>query len=77
MIIRSDTNAGNRGRISFVLIGCEMSAEYRCRKKEFVRRDTGTRICGCPFKLHGKPVVGGQSWMVKCLCCFSIPALLN
>ncbi|KAL5141552.1 hypothetical protein HKD37_09G024875 [Glycine soja] len=56
VIIRSDTNTGCRERISFVLIGRERSAEYRCRKKEFVRRDTGTRKCGCPFNLRGKPV---------------------
>ena len=68
VIIRSDTNTGSRGRTSFVLIGCERSGEYRCRKKEFVRRDTGTRKCGCPFKLCGKPVVGGQGWMVKLIC---------
>ena len=60
MIIRSDTNTGSRGRTSFVLIGCEKSGEYRCRKKEFVTRDNKTRKCGCPFKLCGKPVDGGQ-----------------
>ena len=43
VIVRSNTNTGSKGRASFVLIGCEMSDEYRCRKKEFVRRDTGTR----------------------------------
>ncbi|KAL5131865.1 hypothetical protein HKD37_12G034652 [Glycine soja] len=68
VIVRSDTNTGSRGNTSFVLIGCERSGEYRCRKKEFVRRDTGTRKCGCPFKLRGKPVVGGQGWMVKLIC---------
>ena len=26
------------------------------------------RKYGCPFKLHGKPVVGGQAWMVKLMC---------
>ncbi|KAH1247291.1 hypothetical protein GmHk_06G017229 [Glycine max] len=65
VIIRSDTNTSSRGRTSFVLIGCDRSGEYRCRKKEFIRRDTGTRKCGCPFKLHRKPVVGGEGWMVK------------
>ncbi|KAL5196100.1 hypothetical protein HKD37_20G057784 [Glycine soja] len=40
----------------------------RCRKKEFVRRDTETRKCECPFKLHDKPVVGEQGWMVKLMC---------
>ena len=66
--MRSNTNTGSRGRTSFVLIGCERSGKCRCRKKEFVRRDTGTRKCGCPFKLHGKPVVGGQGWIVKLMC---------
>ncbi|KAL5158763.1 Protein FAR1-RELATED SEQUENCE 5 [Glycine soja] len=46
----------------------EWSGEYRCRKKEFVRRDTETRKCGCLFKLCGKPMVGGQGWMVKLIC---------
>ena len=68
VIIKSDTNTGSRGKTSFVLIGYERSGEYRCRKKEFVRRDTGTRKCGRPFKLRAKPVVGGQGWMVKLIC---------
>jgi len=60
--MRSDTNTGMRGKTSFALIGCERSGQYRSRKKDFVfvRRDIGSRKCGCPFKLHGKPVVGGQ-----------------
>ncbi|KAL5193526.1 Protein FAR1-RELATED SEQUENCE 5 [Glycine soja] len=68
MILRSDTNTGSRGRTTFVLIGCERSGKYRCRKKEFIRRDTGTRKCGCPFKLRCKPMVGGEGWMVKLIC---------
>ena len=66
--MRSDTNTGSRGRTSFVLISCEKSGQHRCRKKDFVRRDTGSRKCGCPFKLHGKSVIGGQGWMVKLMC---------
>ena len=58
--MRSDTNTGMRGRTSFVLIGCERSGQYRFRKKDFVRRNIGSRKCGCPFKLREKPVVGGQ-----------------
>ena len=65
MIMKSDTNTDIRGRTSFVLIGCERSGQYRSRKKDFVRRDIGSRKCGCPFKFRGKPVVGGQGWMVK------------
>ncbi|KAH1257260.1 Protein FAR1-RELATED SEQUENCE 5 [Glycine max] len=67
VILRSDTKIGSR-RTTFVLIGYERSGEYRCRKKEFIRRDTGTRKCGCPFKLRCKPVVGGEGWMVKLIC---------
>ncbi|KAH1221858.1 Protein FAR1-RELATED SEQUENCE 5 [Glycine max] len=68
VIVRSDTNTDSRGMNSFVLIGYERSGEYRCRKKEFVRRDTETRKCGCPLKLRGKPVVRGQGWIVKLIC---------
>ncbi|KAL5192001.1 hypothetical protein HKD37_04G011180 [Glycine soja] len=42
MIMRSDTNTGIRGKTSFVLIDCEMSGQYRSRKKDFVRRDAIT-----------------------------------
>ncbi|KAL5153296.1 PKS-NRPS hybrid synthetase [Glycine soja] len=68
VIMRCDTYTGSRGRTSFVLIGCERSGKYKCRKKEFVRRDTGTRKCGCPFKIRGKPVHGGEGWTVKQIC---------
>ncbi|KAH1210198.1 Protein FAR1-RELATED SEQUENCE 5 [Glycine max] len=68
IIMRYDTHTSSRGRSSFVLIGCEMSSQYKCRKKEFVRRDTGSRKCGCPFKLRGKPVHGWEGWMVKLIC---------
>ena len=59
VIMRSDTNIGMKGRTSFVLIVCERSGRYRSRKKGFVRRDIGSRKCGCPFKFRGKLVVGG------------------
>ncbi|KAL5142514.1 PKS-NRPS hybrid synthetase [Glycine soja] len=68
VIVRSDTYTGSRGRTSFVLIGCERSGKYKGRKKEFVRRDTSTRKCGCPFKIRGKPVHGGEGWAMKLIC---------
>ncbi|KAH1212598.1 hypothetical protein GmHk_14G040753 [Glycine max] len=68
VIMRSDTETGSRGRSSFVLIGCERSGTYKCRNKEFVRKDTGSRKCGCPFRLRGKPVHGGEGRMVKLIC---------
>ncbi|KAL5191388.1 hypothetical protein HKD37_04G010669 [Glycine soja] len=61
VILMSYTNTSSKGRTTFVLIGCERSGEYRCRKKEFIRRDTRTRKCGCPFKLRCKPMVGGKA----------------
>ncbi|KAH1253188.1 hypothetical protein GmHk_04G009923 [Glycine max] len=60
VIMRSDTHTSSRGRSSFVLISCERS--------EFVRRDTGSRKCGCLFKLCGKLVIRGEGWMVKLIC---------
>ena len=68
IVMRSDTNTGVRGKTLFVLISCEMSGQYRFRKKDFLRRDTSSRKCGCPFKLREKPMAGGQGWMVKLMC---------
>ncbi|KAH1207112.1 hypothetical protein GmHk_16G047370 [Glycine max] len=36
VIMRSDTNIGNRGRTSYILIGCERSEKYRAYKKYLV-----------------------------------------
>jgi len=66
--MRLDTDTGIGGRTSFVLIGCERSNQYRPRKKDLVRTITGSRKCGCPFKLRVKPVVRGEGWMVKLMC---------
>ena len=66
--MRSDTNTGMRGRTSFVLIGCEKSGQYSIRKKDLVRTIMGSRKCGRPFRPRGKPVVGGEGWMVKLMC---------
>ena len=66
--MRSGTNTSMRGMTSFILIGCEMSGQYRSRKKDFIRRNTSSRKRGYPFKLREKPVVGDQGWMVKLMC---------
>ena len=68
MIMRSDTDTGSRRRSSIVLIGCERSGLYKCRNNEFVRRDTWSKKCGCPFRLREKPVHGREGWMVKLIC---------
>ena len=66
--MKLDTNTENKGRISYVLIGCERSGQYRAYKKDLVRTITGSRKCGCPFKLRAKLVLGGEGWMVKLIC---------
>ncbi|KAH1262503.1 Protein FAR-RED ELONGATED HYPOCOTYL 3 [Glycine max] len=66
--MRSNTDTGSRGRSSLVLIGSERSGLYKCRNKEFVRRDIESRKYSCPFRLRGKPVHGGEGWMVKLIC---------
>ena len=48
VILRSDTNTGSRGRTTFVLIGCERSDEYRCRKKILPEETLGLRNMGVP-----------------------------
>ncbi|KAL5161453.1 hypothetical protein HKD37_07G018732 [Glycine soja] len=44
------------------------SGQYRAKKKDLVRTCTGSRKCGCPFKLRAKPVVGGKGWMGNLIC---------
>ena len=63
--MKSDTNIGMKGRMLFILIDWEMSDKYKDRKKDLVRTNTDNRKCGCPFKMHEKPMVGGQRWMMK------------
>ena len=65
MIMSLDMNTGVRGRASILLISCERSGEYRPKKKDLVRTCTGSRKCGCLFKLRTKPILGGEGWMMK------------
>ena len=37
-------------------------------KKDVDISRTGSRKCECPFRLRGKPVKGGQWWMVELIC---------
>ncbi|KAL5141531.1 hypothetical protein HKD37_09G024858 [Glycine soja] len=53
MIMRSDTNIGVKGRISFLLIAFERSDEYRPKKNDLLR---------------AKPILGREEWMVKLIC---------
>ncbi|XP_006604987.1 uncharacterized protein [Glycine max] len=68
VIMRLDTNTSVRGRTSFLLIACKRSGEYRPKKNDLVRTCTDSRKCGYQFKLHAKPILGGEGWMVKLIC---------
>ena len=35
---------------------------------DLVRTCTGSRKCGCLFKLRAKPILGGEGWIVKLIC---------
>ncbi|KAL5131952.1 Protein FAR1-RELATED SEQUENCE 5 [Glycine soja] len=61
-------SAAHENEFVAVIMRFDTEEEYKCRKKEFVRRNTESRKCGCPFKLRGKPVIEGQGWMVKLIC---------
>ncbi|XP_068503635.1 protein FAR1-RELATED SEQUENCE 5-like, partial [Phaseolus vulgaris] len=68
VILRSDTSTGQRGRKTFVLLGCERGGKYRRYKKDLQVTESGTRKCGCPFRLRGYPVKSGEGWILKLIC---------
>ncbi|KAL5154779.1 hypothetical protein HKD37_19G054048 [Glycine soja] len=63
IIMRSNTNTGVRGRVSFLLITCKRCGEYRPKKHNLVRTCTNSRKCGCPFKLYAKPSFVGHPYV--------------
>ena len=68
VILRSDTYTGQKGRRSYVLLGCERSGKYKGLKKDGGETITGTKKCGCPFKLQGNPLVDNSGWKLKVIC---------
>jgi len=60
VILRLDTSTGQRGRETFVLLGCERGGKYKQYKKDLLVTESGTRKCGCPFRLRGYPVKSGE-----------------
>ena len=68
VILRSDKATGAQGRKTFVLLGCERSEKYRKYRSDLEVTITGTRKCDCPFRLRGKPVKGGEGWILKVVC---------
>jgi len=70
VIFRSDKATGAQGRKTFVLLGCERSGKYRKYRSDLEVTITGTRKCDCPFRLRGKPIKGGEGWVLKVVCGF-------
>ncbi|XP_068461555.1 PKS-NRPS hybrid synthetase cheA-like [Phaseolus vulgaris] len=68
VILRSDTSTGQRGRKTFVLLGCERGGQYKRYKNDLQVTESGTRKCGCPFRLRGYPVKSGEGWILKLIC---------
>ncbi|XP_068477380.1 PKS-NRPS hybrid synthetase cheA-like [Phaseolus vulgaris] len=68
VILRSDTSTGQRGRKTFVLLGCERGGQYKPYKKDLQVTESGTRKCGCPFRLRGYPVKSDEGWILKLIC---------
>lgn len=70
MTLRSDS--GERGKSARVTLGCERSGQpdMRIHRKEIKNKDrrqtTGTKKCGCPFRLMGKKKRGtDDDWELK------------
>ncbi|KAJ1406207.1 Protein FAR1-RELATED SEQUENCE 11 [Sesbania bispinosa] len=63
VIVRSDI--GNNGRKTKLVLGCERSGKYIPYKSELVRNVTGSRKCGCPFRLRGRALANGGGWKLN------------
>jgi len=62
VILRLITSIGQRGRKTFVLLGCEKGGKYIRYKKDLEVTENGT---GCPFRLRGYQVKSSDGWILK------------
>ncbi|GAU33210.1 hypothetical protein TSUD_144710 [Trifolium subterraneum] len=53
IIVRRSDNGGDKSRKPFFVLECERSGKYVPPKKKLKADSTGTRKCGCPFRLRG------------------------
>ncbi|GAU33347.1 hypothetical protein TSUD_166120 [Trifolium subterraneum] len=53
IIVRRSDNGGDKSRKPFFVLECERSGKYVPPKKKLKVDSTGTRKCGCPFRLCG------------------------
>ena len=68
VILRSDTVNGQRGRKTYVFLGCKRGDKYRRYKKDLDVSESGNRKCDCPFRLRGRPMNDGERWILKLAC---------
>ncbi|KAL5126092.1 putative protein FAR1-RELATED SEQUENCE 10 [Glycine soja] len=52
----------------FVAVIMRSDTESVAEEENSLQKKPGSRKCGCPFRLRGKPVHGGEGWMVKLIC---------
>lgn len=69
VIARSDTGEG-KGRKTILILSCEKGGKYRRYKRELARKVSGSKKCGCPFRLKGRPLRNGEGWKLSVLCGF-------
>ncbi|KAJ1419479.1 TRASH domain [Sesbania bispinosa] len=66
VIVRSDS--GGNGRKTKLVLCCEKSGKYIPYKSQLVQNVTGSRKCGCPFRLSGRPLANGGGWKLNAVC---------
>src|SRR4051812_26510530 len=64
-ILRSDN--GNSRRKAFVVLNCERGGSYAQSNRVLKHEDTGSRKCGCPFKLRATRRVD-DLWCLTVIC---------
>src|SRR3954469_24027013 len=65
VILRSDN--GNSRRKAFVVLNCERGGSYVQSNWVLKHEDTGSRKCGCPFKLRATRRVD-DLWRLSVIC---------
>ncbi|XP_014523044.1 protein FAR1-RELATED SEQUENCE 5-like [Vigna radiata var. radiata] len=68
IIVRSDKATDDRGRKTFVKLGCEKGGKYRKYKVDAVPSVYGTHKCECPFRLKGRPCLEEDGWVLNVMC---------
>ena len=73
MVVIKRSEVGCGGKRARIFFGCERDGKYEKIKKKDNQKDlksriTGTKKCGCPFKLKGQKLDTHSDWMLKVMC---------